>query len=124
MNINLKRRFKLPLKLYFIVVHPIILHYQDENIGRNMTANMRKIPLAFGNGVFELDIPERNISSVILPSEPEKKEEATFLIKTALENPIKSRRLSEIVNPDSKSCNYRKRCYQADPNCKDPSTSA
>ena len=67
-----------------------------------MTANMRKIPLAFGNGVFELDIPERNISSVILPSEPGKKGEATFLIKTALENPIKSRRLSEIVNPDSR----------------------
>ena len=67
-----------------------------------MTANMRKIPLAFGNGVFELDIPERNISSVILPSEPEKKGDATFLIKTALENPIKSRRLSEIVNPDSR----------------------
>ena len=67
-----------------------------------MTANMRKIPLAFGNGVFELDIPERNISSVILPSEPGKKGDATFLIKTALENPIKSRRLSEIVNPDSR----------------------
>jgi nickel-dependent lactate racemase len=67
----------------------------------NMTANIKKIPLAFGSTAIELDIPERNISSVILPSEPEKKEDATFLIKKALENPIKSKKLSEIVNPDS-----------------------
>jgi lactate racemase len=67
-----------------------------------MTANIKKIPLAFGSTALELDIPERNISSIILPSEPEKKEEATLLVKRALENPIKSSRLSEIVNPDSK----------------------
>jgi nickel-dependent lactate racemase len=67
-----------------------------------MTANIKKIPLAFGSTALELDIPEKNISSIILPSEPEKKEEATLLVKRALENPIKSRRLSEIVNPDSK----------------------
>ena len=68
----------------------------------NMTANIKKIPLAFGSTAIELDIPERNILSIILPSEPEKKEDAAFLIKKALENPIKSRRLSEIVNPDSR----------------------
>ena len=68
----------------------------------NMTANIKKIPLAFGSTVIELEIPERNISSVILPSEPEKMGDAAFLIKKALENPIKSRRLSEIVNPDSR----------------------
>ncbi len=67
-----------------------------------MTANIKKIPLAFGSTALELDIPERNISSIILPSEPEKKEEATLLVKRALENPINSSRLSEIVNPDSK----------------------
>ncbi|MHB8102030.1 MAG: nickel-dependent malate racemase, LarAH6 family [Methanosarcina sp.] len=67
-----------------------------------MTANIKKIPLAFGSTALELDIPERNISSIILPSEPQKKEEATLLVKRALENPIKSSRLSEIVNPDSK----------------------
>jgi len=67
-----------------------------------MTANTKKIPFAFGRTTLELEIPERNISSVILPSEPETREEGTFLIKKALENPIKSRRLSEIVNPDSK----------------------
>jgi nickel-dependent lactate racemase len=68
----------------------------------NRTVNIKKIPLAFGNSTIELDIPERNISSVILPSEPERKEDSTSLIKKALENPIKSRRLSEIVNPNSR----------------------
>ena len=67
-----------------------------------MTANTKKIPLAFGRTSVELEIPERNLSGIILPSEPETKEEGTFLIKKALENPIKSKRLSEIVNPNSK----------------------
>jgi len=67
-----------------------------------MIANTKKISLAFGSMALEPDIPKRNISSIILPSEPEKKEDATFLIKKALQNPIKSRRLSEIVSPDSK----------------------
>jgi len=67
-----------------------------------MIENTKTISLAFGSMALELDIPERNISSIILPSEPEKKEDPTSLIKKALENPIKSRRLSEIVNPDLK----------------------
>ncbi|WP_048185693.1 nickel-dependent lactate racemase family protein [Methanosarcina siciliae] len=67
-----------------------------------MTTNMKKIPLAFGSGVFELNIPEKNISGLILPSEPEKKEDEAFLIRKALENPIKSKRLSEIINPESR----------------------
>ena len=66
-----------------------------------MTANTKKIPLAFGSTALELDIPERNISRIILPSEPEIKEDPSFLIKKALENPVKSRHLSKIVNPDS-----------------------
>ena len=68
----------------------------------NMTVNIKKIPLAFGNSTIELDIPDRNISSVILPSEPEKKEDSTSLIKKALENPINSRRLSKIINPNTR----------------------
>jgi len=67
-----------------------------------MTPNTKKIPLAFGSTSVELEIPERNLSGIVLPSEPETKEEGTFLIKKALENPIKSKRLSEIVNPDSR----------------------
>jgi nickel-dependent lactate racemase len=67
-----------------------------------MTANIKKMSLAFGSTRIEFKIPERNLASVILPSEFETKEEGTSLIKKALENPIKSRRLSEIVKPDSK----------------------
>jgi nickel-dependent lactate racemase len=67
-----------------------------------MTAEIKTIPIACGNGIFELSIPEKNLCGVILPSEPETKEEGTFLIKKALENPIKSKRLSEIVNPNSR----------------------
>ncbi|AKB19681.1 Transcriptional regulator [Methanosarcina sp. WWM596] len=64
--------------------------------------NIKKIPLAFGSGIFELDIPEKNISSIIIPSEPEKKEDGAFLIRKALENPIQSKRPSEIVNPETR----------------------
>jgi lactate racemase len=67
-----------------------------------MTTNVKTIPLAFGSGISELSIPEKNVSSIILPSESKIKEEGTFLIKKALENPTKSRRVSEIVNPDSR----------------------
>jgi len=67
----------------------------------NMTANTKTISLAFGSMALELDLPERNLASVILPSEPEKKEQEAFLIKKALENPIKCKRLSEIVSPSS-----------------------
>ena len=67
-----------------------------------MTMNVKTIPLAFGSGILEVDIPEKNISRIILPSELKIKEEGTSLIKKALVNPIKSQRLSEIVNPDSK----------------------
>ena len=67
-----------------------------------MTKKIKKIPVAFGSSTIELDIPERNISSVILPSEPEKRKEAAFLVKKALENPINSRRLSEIINPNTR----------------------
>ncbi|AKB74259.1 Transcriptional regulator [Methanosarcina lacustris Z-7289] len=68
----------------------------------NMKTNIKQIPLAFGSGIFELEIPEKNISSLILPSEPEKKEDGALLIRKALENPIKSKRLSEIVNPETR----------------------
>ncbi len=67
-----------------------------------MTTNIKTIPVAYGSGIFELSIPQKNMSSVILPSEPEIREKEALLIKKALENPVKSRRLSEIVNPNSK----------------------
>jgi len=48
-----------------------------------MTKKIKKISVAFGSSTIELDIPERNISSVILPSEPEKRKEAAFWLKSA-----------------------------------------
>jgi nickel-dependent lactate racemase len=67
----------------------------------NMMTNIKKIPLAFGNGISELNIPEKNLSSLILPSEPQKKENEALIIRKAIENPIRSRRLFELVNPES-----------------------
>ncbi|MFI5384177.1 MAG: lactate racemase domain-containing protein, partial [Methanosarcina thermophila] len=67
-----------------------------------MTANIKKISLSFGSTGVEFEIPERNLASIILPLEPEIKEDPFSLIKKSLENPIKSKRLSEIVNPDSR----------------------
>jgi nickel-dependent lactate racemase len=79
-----------------------VLYNQYEITGINMTTNIKKIPLAFGNGISELNIPEKNFFSLILPSEPEKKDDETLLIRKALKNPIKSKRLSGIVNPESR----------------------
>ena len=59
-----------------------------------MITNIKTIPLAFGSGISELNIPEKNIFSIILPSESKITEKGVSLIKKALENPIKSKRLS------------------------------
>ncbi len=70
-----------------------------------MSTNIQKIkqiPLAFGSAEIEFGIPNRNLSGIILPSEPQEKEKSTLLIKKALENPINSKRLCELVDPDSK----------------------
>lgn len=69
----------------------------------NMKTNTKTIPLAFGSGVVELEIPEKNLSSVILPSEPEAREDEISIIKKALLNPAGSKRLSELVGPESRA---------------------
>ena len=46
-----------------------------------MTANIKKIPLSFGSTGVEFEIPERNLASVILPLEPEIKEDPFSLVK-------------------------------------------
>ena len=43
-----------------------------------MTTNVKTIPLAFGSGISELSIPEKNVSSIILPSESKIKEDRNF----------------------------------------------
>ena len=39
-----------------------------------MTTNIKTIPVAFGSGIFELSIPDKNISSIILPQNREQRE--------------------------------------------------
>jgi len=68
----------------------------------NMKTGMRKIDLAFGDGVIEIKIPEKNLSEIILPSEPETREDESSIVKKALRDPVGSRRLSELVNPESR----------------------
>ena len=63
---------------------------------------MKKISLAFGSTALELEIPEKNVSRIILPLEPEIRADADSLINKALAAPVKSKRLSEIVNRDSR----------------------
>ena len=50
-----------------------------------MTENIKTISLAFGYGISELSIPEKNMSSIILPSESEIKEDPFSLVKKALD---------------------------------------
>ena len=68
----------------------------------NMKTGMKKVDLPFGNGVIELEIPEENLSEIILPSEPESREDESSIVKKALSVPIGSRRLFELINPGSR----------------------
>lgn len=70
--------------------------------GMKMKTNMKKIPLAFGRGKVELEIPEKNLLGVILPLEPEIQEDEDSIIKKALLNPVGSKRLSELVSSKSR----------------------
>jgi nickel-dependent lactate racemase len=62
---------------------------------------MNMIELPFGNDSLAVRIPDKNLSRIILPSEPEVTDNAVSLIQNALENPVNSRKLSEIVKSDS-----------------------
>ena len=62
---------------------------------------MNVIKLPFGNDSLVVRIPDKNLSRIILPSEPEVTDNAVSLIEKALDNPVNSRKLSEIVKPDS-----------------------
>ena len=68
----------------------------------NMTAKTRKIDLPFGNEVLELEIPEKNLAEIILPSEPESREDEGSIVKKALFEPVGSSRLSGLVSPGSR----------------------
>lgn len=67
-----------------------------------MTTKTRKIDLPFGNEVIELEIPEKNLAEIILPSEPESREDEGSIVKKALLCPVGSSRLSGLVSPESR----------------------
>jgi len=62
---------------------------------------MTVIKLPFGNGSLNVDVPDKNLSRIILPSEPERIGNGISLIQKALGNPVNSKHLSEIVTPDA-----------------------
>ena len=62
---------------------------------------MNQIKLPFGNDSVIVRILDKNLSRIILPSEPEFTDNAVSLIQKALEDPVNSRKLSEIVTSDS-----------------------
>lgn len=62
---------------------------------------MSSIKLPYGHDSLTLDIPDKNLSRVIVPEEPEITEDESSLMQKALENPVKSKRLSDIVDDES-----------------------
>lgn len=66
---------------------------------------MKKVvELKYGKGKLKFEIPEENLLGIVKPKElpgvPDEKAE----IKRALENPINSKRLSELIEPSDKVC--------------------
>lgn len=60
--------------------------------------NARSISLPYGDHSLTIKVPERNLQDVILPkTEAEALQDETEIIRTALENPIGSLRLRELV---------------------------
>jgi nickel-dependent lactate racemase len=61
---------------------------------------MTIIELPYGKGKLELDVPAVNLDAIILPVS-ENIIHGTVSVKDALENPVNSKRLSEMVSPGS-----------------------
>ncbi len=61
---------------------------------------MTIIELPYGKGKLELDVPAFNLDAIILPVS-ENIIQDTVSVKDALENPVNSKRLSEMVSPGS-----------------------
>ena len=62
---------------------------------------MSAIKLPFGHDNISVNVPDKNLADIIMPSEPEVTEDGISLIKAALENPVNCERLSKIVTPDA-----------------------
>ncbi|AEH60579.1 Protein of unknown function DUF2088 [Methanosalsum zhilinae DSM 4017] len=62
---------------------------------------MATVELPYGNTRMVLEVPDKNLSQIILPSEPDITESEGEILKGALNNPINNKSLQEIA--DSKS---------------------
>lgn len=61
------------------------------------------VKLKYGKEYVDLAIPEKNLLGIVEPNELPRVEDETVEIIRALENPINSKRLSEITHPGSKT---------------------
>ena len=57
------------------------------------------IELGFGNGLQMLEVPDANVSEILVPNEIDSSLSAEEAVRAALENPIGSLRLREILKP-------------------------
>ncbi|MGP1521800.1 MAG: nickel-dependent lactate racemase [Treponema sp.] len=60
------------------------------------------IELGFGNGIQMLEVPDANVSEILVPNEIDFSLSAEEAVRRALENPIGSPRLRDIVKPGEK----------------------
>lgn len=60
------------------------------------------IELGFGNGIQMLEVPDANVSEILVPNEIDSSLSAEEAVRGALENPIGSPRLRDIVKPGEK----------------------
>ena len=60
------------------------------------------IELGFGNGIQMLEVPDANVSEILVPNEIDSSLSAEEAVRGALENPISSPRLRDIVKPGEK----------------------
>ncbi|SFL31325.1 nickel-dependent lactate racemase [Halanaerobium salsuginis] len=65
---------------------------------------MKKFSMKYGKDKLHFTIPEENLLGVLTSDAPQNEQTEAEIIKTALANPIGSRRLAEIVKPGEQIC--------------------
>ena len=63
-----------------------------------------KVEFGYGKGVQTVDIPDRNLDQVLVANEIEHERRGPEAVVYALENPIGSPRLKDLVTPGQKIC--------------------
>jgi nickel-dependent lactate racemase len=63
---------------------------------------MEKIKIPYGNDILEINIPKNNFSELLIPNKTKLPKNDKLEISNALENPIGSRNIEEMVNKEQK----------------------